>query len=82
MQARQIQSACERTPTDEIKLGYDQYNPFVVCGISYEAIYKGSAKADCPYCSTSYQPEFQGKVCTVCEVAQIGSQGSGLRVTA
>lgn len=81
-EARQIQAACERTPTDEIKLGYDQYNPFVVCGISYEAIYKGSPKADCPYCSTSYLPEHQGKVCTVCEVAQIGSQGSGLRVTA
>lgn len=80
-EARQIQSACERTPRDEIKLDYDQYNPFVVCAISYEAIYKGSPKAECPYCQASYLPEHEGKVCTVCEVAKIGSQASGLRVT-
>lgn len=66
---------------DEIDLAYDQYNPFVVCNITFEPIYKGSPKSDCPFCHASYKPEFQGKLCTVCEVAQIGANATGLRVT-
>lgn len=80
-EARQIQSVCERTMRDEIDLAYDQYNPFVVCNITFEPIYKGSPKSDCPFCHASYKPEFQGKLCTVCEVAQIGANATGLRVT-
>ncbi|KAI9497530.1 coatomer protein alpha subunit [Zychaea mexicana] len=79
-EARQIQSVCERNLHDEIDLAYDQYNPFVVCSISYEPIYKGSPKSDCPFCHASYKPESEGKLCTVCEVAQIGANATGLRV--
>ncbi|KAI8377703.1 coatomer protein alpha subunit [Radiomyces spectabilis] len=79
-EARQIQSVCERNLRDEIELEYDQYNPFVVCGITFEPIYKGSPQVNCPFCQASYKPEMSGKLCTVCEVAQIGANGSGLRV--
>ncbi|KAG0171864.1 hypothetical protein DFQ30_000252 [Apophysomyces sp. BC1015] len=79
-EARQIQTVCERSLQDEVELNYDQYNPFVVCSITYEPIYKGSAKATCPFCKASYKPELEGKVCTVCEVAQIGASATGLRV--
>ncbi|KAG2199316.1 hypothetical protein INT47_012950, partial [Mucor saturninus] len=79
-EARQILAVCERNLRDEVTLDYDQYNPFVVCGLSFEPIYKGSPKSTCPFCQASYKPEYAGKVCTVCEVSQIGSSASGLRL--
>ncbi|KAG2226220.1 hypothetical protein INT45_003365 [Circinella minor] len=79
-EARQIQSVCERNLNDEIELNYDQYNPFAVCSLTFEPIYKGSPKMDCPFCHASYKPENEGKLCTVCQVAQIGANATGLRV--
>ncbi|KAI8140852.1 coatomer protein alpha subunit [Fennellomyces sp. T-0311] len=79
-EARQIQAVCERNLRDEIELNYDQYNPFVICGISLEPIYRGSPTTTCPYCRASFKPEHQGKQCTICELAQIGAKASGLRI--
>jgi len=79
-EARQIQQVAERTPRDEFKLDYDSYNPFVVCAASYTPIYKGSPSINCPYCQTSYKPEYESTQCTVCEIAQVGANASGLRV--
>ncbi|CAG8565874.1 7824_t:CDS:10 [Paraglomus occultum] len=79
-QARQIQSLCDKNPRDEIALDYDQYNPFVVCAISYTPIYKGSPSVQCPYCRASYLPQHQGSLCVVCNVSQIGANGTGLKV--
>jgi len=79
-QARQIQTLSDKTPRDEITLDYDQYNPFNVCGISNIPIYKGSSSVECPYCHASYLPEHQGKLCTVCDVSQIGANSTGLKV--
>ncbi|KAI9497476.1 coatomer protein alpha subunit [Zychaea mexicana] len=79
-EARQIQAVCERNLKDEIELNYDQYNPFVVCGISLEPIYRGSPTATCPYCRSSFKPEHEGKLCTICELSQIGAKASGLRI--
>ena len=30
----------EKTPTDEVQLDYDQYNPFDICAASFKPIYK------------------------------------------
>ncbi|KAG1218144.1 hypothetical protein G6F35_008563 [Rhizopus arrhizus] len=71
-EARRIQDVCERTLQDELTLNYDQYNPFDVCAFSFKPIYRGSPKKECCYCKASYKPEYEGKVCVVCEVAKIG----------
>ncbi|GAA5816668.1 hypothetical protein MFLAVUS_010198 [Mucor flavus] len=81
-EARQIISVCERNLHDEVQLDYDQYNPFVVCSLSFEPIYKGSPQVSCPFCRASYKLEFAGKLCTVCEISQIGCSASGVRVIA
>lgn len=78
--ARQIQKITDKTPNDEITLDYDQYNPFVVCAKSYTPIYKGSPSVECPYCHASYLTEYQGKLCNVCDVSQIGANAAGLKV--
>lgn len=72
IQARKIQSVCERTLHDELAFDYDQYNPFDVCAASFEPIYRGSPKVECCYCKASYKPEYEGKACNICEVAKIG----------
>ncbi|KAK3810656.1 MAG: coatomer protein alpha subunit [Linnemannia elongata] len=76
--ARQIQQVAERNPRDEIQLDYDQYNAFVVCGISYTPIYRGSPSVQCPYCRAHFKPEFQGNLCTICDISQIGGSGTGM----
>ncbi|KAJ3041599.1 hypothetical protein HK097_002233 [Rhizophlyctis rosea] len=78
-QARKIQAVCERTEVDEVPLEYDQYNPFVTCGISFTPIYRGSPSVECPYCKSGFKPEFRGRVCPTCDVAQIGGEGTGVR---
>ncbi|KAF9204235.1 hypothetical protein BGZ49_005548 [Haplosporangium sp. Z 27] len=78
--ARQIQQVAERNPRDEIQLDYDQYNSFVICGISYTPIYRGSPSVQCPYCRAHYKPEFQGNLCTICDISRIGGTGTGMVV--
>ncbi|KAI8065150.1 coatomer WD associated region-domain-containing protein [Gongronella butleri] len=80
-EARQIQAVCERNLHDEMNIQYDQYNPFVMCCVTFEPIYKGSPKVSCSFCQASYKPEFNGRLCTVCDVAQVGAEASGLRVS-
>ncbi|XP_026754434.1 coatomer subunit alpha [Galleria mellonella] len=79
-QARKILQACEKTPTDEHQLLYDEHNPFNICGISYKPIYRGKPEEKCPLCSASYLPEHKGKLCAVCGVAEIGKDVLGLRI--
>ncbi|KAF9921386.1 hypothetical protein BGZ65_010387, partial [Modicella reniformis] len=70
--ARQIQQVAERNPRDEIPIDYDLHNPFVVCGISYTPIYRGSPSVQCPYCRAHFMPEYQGNLCTICDISKVG----------
>ncbi|RVE44062.1 hypothetical protein evm_011299 [Chilo suppressalis] len=79
-QARKILQACEKTPTDEHQLYYDEHNPFNICGISYKPIYRGKPEEKCSLCAASFLPEHKGKLCPVCGVAEIGKDVLGLRI--
>lgn len=79
-QARKILQACEKTPTDEHQLLYDEHNPFNICGISYKPIYRGKPEEKCSLCSASFLPEHKGKLCPVCGVSEIGKDVLGLRI--
>ncbi|XP_044509861.1 coatomer subunit alpha-2-like [Mangifera indica] len=74
---RQILKASEKK-TDANQLNYDFRNPFVVCGATYEPIYEGQKDVSCPYCSSKFVPSQKGQLCSVCELAEIGSDASGL----
>eukprot|EP01137_Pigoraptor_chileana_P028983 Opistho-2@13564 len=80
-QIRKILQACDKTPKDTHKLNYDELNPFVVCGISMVPIYKGKPTVKCAYCSQAYLPEHKGKLCRVCNIAEIGRDGLGLHIS-
>ncbi|KAG8238041.1 hypothetical protein J437_LFUL017615 [Ladona fulva] len=80
-QARKILQACDKNPTDEHQLLYDEHNPFALCGQTYKPVYRGKPEEKCPLCGTSYMPNFKGTVCTVCSVAEVGLDCVGLRIS-
>ncbi|KAI6677658.1 hypothetical protein NL676_038454 [Syzygium grande] len=76
--ARQVLQAAERNMIDTSELNYDFRNPFVVCGATYVPIYRGQKDVSCPYCSSRFVPSQEGQLCTVCDVALVGADASGL----
>lgn len=80
-QARKILQACELNLTDEHSLEYDEHNPFSLCANTFKPIYKGKPEEKCPLCGASYQPTFKGTLCNVCEVAEVGKDVVGLRIS-
>mmetsp|Transcript_1815 Transcript_1815/g.6642 ORF Transcript_1815/g.6642 Transcript_1815/m.6642 type:complete len:1252 (+) Transcript_1815:70-3825(+) len=80
-QARQVLTACERTPTDEVELNYDSRNPFVTDAATFVPIYRGTASVECAYCGTKYLPSFAGETCVVCQIAKVGAEASGLVIS-
>lgn len=81
-QARKILQACEMNPVDEHTLQYDEHNPFNLCAFTYRPIYKGKPEEKCALCGASYMPSYKGVLCNVCEVAEIGKDVIGLRISA
>ncbi|ENN79199.1 hypothetical protein D910_09097 [Dendroctonus ponderosae] len=80
-QARKILQACDSNPTDELQFQYDEHNPFNLCAYSYTPIYRGKPEEKCPLCGSSYQPKYKGSVCNICQVAEIGKDTIGLRIS-
>jgi len=81
-QTRKILQACDKNPTDQTRLDYDEHNPFAICGTSFKPVYRGKAEIKCPFCGTSYLPEYNDTLCNVCNVAQVGKDCIGLRISA
>lgn len=80
-QARKILQACELNLVDEHALEYDEHNPFNLCAVTYKPIYKGKPEEKCPLCGASYQPSYKGTLCAVCEIAEVGKDVVGLRIS-
>ena len=72
--------ACDKTPTDEHQLQYDEFNPFDICPATFTPIYKGQEKEDCPFCPVKYQKAYKDTVCKICEVACVGKSVQGLKI--
>lgn len=81
-QARKILQACEINPVDEHTLQYDEHNPFNLCAFTFRPIYRGKPEEKCSLCGASYNPTYKGMLCNVCEVAEIGKDVIGLRISA
>ncbi|OQR74758.1 coatomer subunit alpha-like, partial [Tropilaelaps mercedesae] len=80
-QIRKILIVCEKTPQDANPVQYDEHNPFHLCAATYVPIYRGKPEVRCPLCQASYQPLYKGKVCVVCDVAEIGKESTGFRLS-
>ncbi|KAK0582815.1 hypothetical protein LWI29_029895 [Acer saccharum] len=76
--ARQVLLAAEKNMTDATQLNFDFRNPFVTCGATYVPIYRGQKHVSCPYCTSRFVPSQEGQLCTVCDLAVVGADASGL----
>merc|ERR1719150_3071739 len=79
-QTRKILQACDKNPTDEHKLNYDEHNPFDICAASFVPIYRGAECETSPLSGAKYLPQFKGEVCRVDGVSQIGKSAAGLKI--
>eukprot|EP01126_Amoeba_proteus_P014194 TRINITY_DN1615_c0_g1_i9.p1 TRINITY_DN1615_c0_g1~~TRINITY_DN1615_c0_g1_i9.p1 ORF type:complete len:995 (+),score=208.01 TRINITY_DN1615_c0_g1_i9:2205-5189(+) len=64
---------------DETPLNYDPRNPFVLCSSSLTPIYQGNPHVKCPFCQAAYLTKFDGNLCGICDLAQVGRKGVGLQ---
>ncbi|XP_067002871.1 coatomer subunit alpha [Anabrus simplex] len=80
-QVRKWLQACDKTPVDEHQLQYDQHNPFSLCARTFYPIYRGKPEAKCPLCGASYMPQFKDTICDICNVALVGKDTIGLRIS-
>jgi len=80
-EARKVIRFAETNSTNAHQLNYDERNPFVVCAKSFTPIYKNQPRVDCPYCESSYMPDFSGSLCSICELAEIGMSVTGMKVS-
>eukprot|EP00002_Diphylleia_rotans_P013350 TRINITY_DN2609_c0_g1_i3.p1 TRINITY_DN2609_c0_g1~~TRINITY_DN2609_c0_g1_i3.p1 ORF type:complete len:703 (+),score=132.82 TRINITY_DN2609_c0_g1_i3:1710-3818(+) len=79
--ARKVLQLCEQSGfSQELKIEYDERNPFTICGKTFQPIYKGKPSLRCSYCGTNFVPDCNGHTCTVCQIGQVGGEGTGLRV--
>ncbi|XP_058098700.1 coatomer subunit alpha-1-like isoform X2 [Magnolia sinica] len=76
--ARKVLQACEKNMKDATQLNYDFRNPFVVCGSTFVPIYRGQKDVSCPYCGARFVPAIEGQLCTICDLAVVGADASGL----
>jgi len=60
------------------KIDYDDSKAFNVCAISMKPIYVGSQSVKCPFCGALALPAHTGKVCPVCDLAELGLETLGL----
>lgn len=80
-QAQQMLSICsQKGLANKHKIEFDERNPFVVCAMSMKPIYRGRALVQCPFCGANFATQFKGKICSVCEMCEIGAQCSGLKI--
>ncbi|KAK8854513.1 hypothetical protein IAR55_003252 [Kwoniella newhampshirensis] len=78
-QARAVLAQGTRNPRNAHEITYDQFTPFDICPASLSPIYQGSPSVVSPYTGAKYLPEYNGSVCIVDEITQVGLAASGLR---
>ncbi|TRY70317.1 hypothetical protein TCAL_08254 [Tigriopus californicus] len=79
-QTRKILQACDKNPTDEHKLDYDEFNPFDIDAAEFKPIYRGAEKLECPFCGAKYSPQSNNTTCKICLVGLVGKSTQGLKI--
>ncbi|KXZ51367.1 hypothetical protein GPECTOR_13g856 [Gonium pectorale] len=76
-QARTVLTACEKNPSDAVKVNYDPRN---LCALTFTPIYKGSKYAEDPYTGARFTPDCKGQISPLGDFVRIGADGSGLYI--
>jgi len=76
--ARKVVAAAEQNNTNQVTLNYDDKNPFVVCGLSFQPLYRGTPTTKCGFCGAAFAVQYKGEHCPVCQIGEIGLDCPGL----
>ena len=84
--ARKVIIASEERGTDEIKISFDPVwmtagEALKLCSGSLTPVpaQLHDKMINCPLCKSGFHPDWHGKVCTVCQLSQVGAQVLGLQ---
>lgn len=77
--AKKVQASFDAQVDQEIKLAFDDLNPYSLCSATFTPIYSGNKLTSCPLCESKYKPEYTGQTCRICLVSEIGRSCSGIR---
>lgn len=79
--ARQVLAVCEKNPSDAHSLNYDPRNPFDVCTLTFQPIYRGNKFSECPYTGAKFDVSCEGQVSPIGNIAKIGAIAVGLTIS-
>jgi coatomer protein complex subunit alpha (xenin) len=76
--ARRVLQKSEQNARNELKLNYDERNPFEIDCRELDPIYRGTSLLRCSFCRSAYTCKMKGQLCTTCNVALVGIETLGL----
>jgi coatomer subunit alpha len=81
-QIKGVLKHCEKNDNDAHGLDFKENVAFDVCAESMKALPRSTSSTACPYCHAAYNPSYDGTICRICKISQIGSQATGLKLYA
>lgn len=78
--AEKVKNAYDTQVDQQIRLEYDDQNPYNLCAATFKPIYQGYQQTECPLCQVKYKIEFSGEICRVCTLSEIGRACHGLNL--
>lgn len=78
--AEKVKNAFDMQVDQEIKLEYDDKNPYNLCAATFKPIYQGNQQVECPLCLAKYKPAHASEICRVCNLSEIGKSCSGIHL--
>lgn len=81
--ARQVLQICEQKATDKHQINFDpkaSAEEVRLCSGSFTAIGANDKSVSCPYCGSTYDISWKGKLCETCQLAEIGANTLGIQL--
>ena len=80
--AKKVVQMSQKEGRNAMKISYNPQDNFLICAGSFIPLPRGREPLpiSCPYCGASYDPKFMGTICTVCNLAKVGTETVGLVV--
>mmetsp|Transcript_66984 Transcript_66984/g.157137 ORF Transcript_66984/g.157137 Transcript_66984/m.157137 type:complete len:1236 (+) Transcript_66984:48-3755(+) len=81
--ARQVLQICEQKATDKHQINFDpkaSAEEVRLCSGSFTAIGAADKSVSCPYCGSTYDISWKGKLCETCQLAEIGANTLGIQL--
>lgn len=79
-QAKTVLATANKNPRDAVEIEYNLHENFVICPASLTPIYDGDNNSvEDLFTGAKYLSRYEGSLCRVSELTQVGKSGTGLR---